>query len=110
MIWIFWLSSRPAIEPPSGLSYTVAAIAGHFALYAVLTVLLLFALSSASLTMRKLVVIAAAIASVYAISDEFHQSFVASRDASLADVAVDGLGILFSAVIWSVVWRRTETS
>jgi VanZ family protein len=49
----------------------------------------------------KSAVMLAVIAALYAIGDEFHQSFVPDREASLGDVAVDVLGAtVFVGVVW----------
>ncbi|MFO1094120.1 MAG: VanZ family protein [Planctomycetaceae bacterium] len=37
--------------------------------------------------------------SVFAISDEWHQSFVPDREGTVTDVLIDGLGILLSGMI-----------
>jgi VanZ family protein len=41
---------------------------------------------------------------LYAVSDEFHQSFVATRGASLVDVAIDSAGGVFSQIV--IMFRR----
>jgi VanZ family protein len=41
------------------------------------------------------------ITTLYAISDEWHQSFVPSRSASLSDVAIDACGAFFGA-FWTL--------
>lgn len=43
---------------------------------------------------------AAAIAIGYAISDEFHQTFVAGRQGSPRDVLIDSAGVLLAALLW----------
>ena len=61
---------------------------GHFSEYFIFTVLLVRALrndNGGEIEPRHLL-ISIAIASLYAISDEFHQSFVRSRSASAVDV------------------------
>lgn len=46
---------------------------------------------------------AAAIAIGYAVSDEFHQTFVDGRQGSPRDVAIDSAGVAIAAL---VMWRR----
>lgn len=110
MGWIFWLSSQEALPPPPGLSYSIAAIAGHLILYAILTALLLLALGSSRALDRKTVAIAALASFGYALSDEYHQSFVPGRDASLFDLFVDATGIAFTLTVWALGWKRFATS
>lgn len=110
MGWIFWLSSQQALPPPPGLSYTVAAVAGHFVLYAILTALLLFATGALRRLDRRTVVVVALAAFGYALSDEYHQSFVPGRVASAFDLLVDACGIAFTVTVWLYGWRRIATS
>ena len=53
--------------------------------------------------------ISIAIASLYAISDEFHQFFVRSRSASAVDVLIDMCGGI-SGIFWSHVRNRDKNS
>ncbi|MFH1908814.1 MAG: VanZ family protein [Chloroflexota bacterium] len=46
------------------------------------------------------------LAVLYASGDEFHQSFVAGRHASLVDVGVDALGAAIALAIWGWLSRR----
>jgi VanZ family protein len=106
MGWIFWLSSQQALPPPPGISYAVAAIVGHFILYAVLTFLLLIALGSPRKINTALAAATLSIALGYALSDEFHQSFVPGRDAAIFDLLIDALGVLFALTVWVIGWRK----
>ena len=45
---------------------------------------------------------AIALATLYAAGDEWHQSFVPSRGASLGDVMIDSLGAICGTIWWSV--------
>jgi VanZ family protein len=47
----------------------------------------------------------------YAASDEFHQSFVPSRTASLRDVTIDLCGATLAVLLyWSIAPRRAAES
>jgi VanZ family protein len=70
---------------------------GHVAGYLVLTLLLLRALRRSGVTAALPVAMAAALA--YAVSDEWHQSFVPGRGATAHDVAIDGIGIGLAALV-----------
>jgi VanZ family protein len=48
------------------------------------------------------------IVALYAASDEFHQAFVPSREASIRDVLLDTAGAIFAMlVLWGVRRRKT---
>jgi VanZ family protein len=47
-------------------------------------------------------IMAVAVGVLYAVSDEWHQSFVQGRDASLGDLSFDALG-----VVCGVIFRQT---
>jgi VanZ family protein len=86
---IFYLSAQPDPGPDVGSAGRVVA---HFSEYALLAALWIWALAP-SLGPRAILA-AAVISLLYAISDEYHQSFVPGRDADPVDVGVDGAGIL----------------
>jgi VanZ family protein len=88
MALIFYLSAQEAVGPDLPAWTRVVA---HAAEYAALATLWAWALWP-KLGVRALVA-AAAISLVYALSDEWHQSFVPGRDADPLDVAADTLGI-----------------
>lgn len=48
-------------------------------------------------------------ATLYAISDEWHQSFVPSRSASAVDVMIDACGAICGA-FWTLYWGTTHTT
>ena len=51
------------------------------------------------------------IATAYAATDEFHQSFVAGREGCLRDVFIDAVGACVGlGVVWLVLRWRTEVS
>jgi len=84
---------------------------GHFSEYFIFTVLLVRALrndNGGEIKSRHLL-ISIAIASLYAISDEFHQSFVRSRSASAVDVLIDMCGGI-SGIFWSHLRNRDKNS
>jgi VanZ family protein len=97
MALIFSLSAQESVGPDlPGFTRVIA----HFSEYALLTALWIWALAPA--LGRRALLAAAAISFLYAISDEFHQSFVPGRDSDPLDVAVDACGIAFALVLASV--------
>jgi VanZ family protein len=94
---IFALSARPDL-PDVGGSESVWDLlvkkGGHFLGYGLLAWLFYRALSqyfTPSMTLR---LVSAALAIVYGLTDEVHQTFVPDREGRLRDVAVDGVGAL----------------
>ena len=84
---------------------------GHFTEYFIFTVLLVRALrndNGGEIKARHLL-ISIAIASLYAITDEFHQSFVRSRSASAVDVLIDMCGGI-AGIFWSHLRNRNKHS
>ena len=74
---------------------------GHWSEYALLGLLLVRAVGGRFPLWQKnrQCIYALVIATLYAASDEWHQSFVPSRSASIIDVLIDSFGAL-CAVIW----------
>ena len=52
-----------------------------------------------NLKMSKKVIISLIIGVIYAISDEFHQSFIPDRSSSFFDVIIDTSGVIFGILI-----------
>ena len=69
---------------------------GHVIGYFVLTLLLVRALRRSGVAPA--VPVAAAVALVYAASDEWHQSFVPGRTATPRDVGIDAVGMALAAL------------
>jgi len=88
MALIFFLSAQESVGPPLPAFTRVVA---HFSEYALLAALWIWALAPA--LGRRALGAAAAIAFLYAISDELHQSQVPGRDSDPVDLLVDAVGI-----------------
>jgi VanZ family protein len=107
MAAIFYLSGQPDLPgPPEPLLDTLLKKGGHFVGYAVLAFLWWRALSRGRMTRRAALGTAFAITAAYAITDEFHQSFVPGRGPSPRDVLIDAAAAAAAlGVIW---WRDTQ--
>lgn len=90
MALIFILSAQPDLDSGLGTLDLVLRKLAHATEFALLTLLWAWALRPAT---RLNVPLAALIALVYAASDEFHQTFVAGRSGTPADVLIDALGV-----------------
>ena len=113
---IFYLSSLSGTEASQGLESGAVSWLGdlrsyavHIVLYAVLAALIQVALWGWSLELQlRWVIVAAVLASLFGISDEYHQSFVTGRSATLVDGLVDSIAAFASStLVWRlVVWYR----
>ena len=74
----------------------------HFTEYAILC----FLYSNTFLLKKKGIAAAAALSILYAVSDEFHQSFVSGRAAMVGDVCIDAAGALAAALLLAAVSFR----
>ena len=102
---------NPNISPGAiDLVQTLVRKGGHFTEYAILALLAFRATYGSPQNLRagnyyRAAGIALLIAAGYAASDEFHQSFVPSRTASIFDVLIDTCGA-FTALAIAVLWRK----
>lgn len=98
LLWatvIFTLSSIPTLPKVEIIWWDfLLKKTAHVIEYAILFSLLIRALQAK--TSPKLTIVAFIIAVVYALSDEFHQSFVPGRTARLTDVGFDTFGMLLA--------------
>jgi len=119
---IFYLSSlsqedagRPLESPVVSWLGVLRSYAAHLALYGVLASLVMGTIRSwspsASYQLRWMLAVAA-FATLYGVSDEYHQSLVPGRYASPLDMLVNGVGAATAALgvwllAWTVRWRRS---
>lgn len=89
------------VSPVFGPKTDVVNVAAHFTEYLVLGALLFTALRCTwpSASLGYLALAAVALASLYAVTDEFHQSFVPGRLCDPADWFTDTLGAALGAVL-----------
>ncbi|PIV10102.1 MAG: hypothetical protein COS49_02365 [Candidatus Portnoybacteria bacterium CG03_land_8_20_14_0_80_41_10] len=99
--FIFFLSEQPDLGfgLPRLWDFFLAKSA-HFLEYLFLTFLLIQALKEHQLTKKKILILAVVLAVGYAFSDEYHQSFILGRQASVRDILVDSLGVFL--ITWLV--------
>ncbi len=71
----------------------------HFGVYFLFAAAVCWAMTASKVTLSRAVWIAAAAAALYGLSDEFHQSFVAGRTATVGDWLADFLGGLSFALV-----------
>ena len=96
MMAIFYFSSQT--DPLPDLTTRVWDKLLHAGSYAVLAALFCRALLGEGMRPSMTLVAGVLLASAYGASDEYHQSFVAARDADFADWVVDTLGASIGAI------------
>jgi VanZ family protein len=102
---IIWLFPNTSPETLAVVHFITRKIA-HFTEYAILGFLAAraFRTSPQRRIKRRWFLICVALVVVYALLDEYHQSFVPSRTASIFDSMIDTAGGLTALLI---VWKRT---
>ena len=98
--FIFFVSSLPADDLP-GLFWG-QDILFHIFEYAILALFLNYAFKKStfsSLRKDKRLALVILFCLIYAVSDELHQQFVPGRISSIADLALDSIGILLGSLI-----------
>lgn len=107
-----WL--KPDISPETLASiHFIIRKCAHLSEYAILALLLLHASISMTNVKRSTWILYASVwvaCFLVAATDEFHQTFVASRDASAMDVIIDGAGAILGLLIAAVFARRFQQS
>ncbi|MEK6682742.1 MAG: VanZ family protein [Nitrospirota bacterium] len=98
---IFFLSSLSGSQTDRFYLFKNSDKVIHIVVYSVLCLLLnrAFFFTFKNSVKRYVPIIAIFISIVYAITDEFHQSFVPGRYASMDDIFADGIGAVISQII-----------
>ena len=98
---IFALSSQPSLPShPNGLVDFVLKKGSHAAEYGILAFLFWRALSKGKGACAATPYTSAFVLTVlYALSDEYHQTFVAGRNGRIGDVGVDALGAVLALLL-----------
>ncbi|HXI23516.1 MAG TPA: VanZ family protein [Pyrinomonadaceae bacterium] len=101
--WLFPTASDSTLQ----LVHLLIRKAGHLTEYAILAWLAAraFRTSSNELLRHRWFLVAFILIALYSLSDEFHQSFVPSRGASLHDCAIDSVGGLLALLF--LAWRHS---
>lgn len=98
---IYYLSAQPNLRTELGTIDLIGRKFVHMAEFGLLWLLWLRALGWS----RGAAIAAGAIAILYAIGDEYHQSFVDGRQGAPRDVLIDSAGVLLAALLWFRVPR-----
>ena len=100
-IEIFLFSSRTG-SSFSGITTNAYSIIYHFVVFFLFNFFLLNTIDGSKKIKLKTILIALVISTIYALSDEFHQSFILGRSCSLEDILTDMAGIPLSIIIYII--------
>jgi VanZ family protein len=104
MVLIFLASSIPGDRMPNAGQWDFSVKkGGHMTGYALLAVSLMHAQKKQA---NRAVYLALLACFLYALSDEYHQSFVFGRNATLVDVGIDMLGATLGLLVRAFLRRR----
>lgn len=107
---IFILSSLPSSHIPDyGNLDTLIKKGGHALGYGLLGLSYFYALPK-RLSKFYRVLTALLMAVLFALSDEYHQSFVQGRSSSLSDVLIDGFGATLALVLGSTYSSNSRSN
>jgi len=108
-IGIYYFSSLP--QPPFVLtSFQWQDKVLHLIAYLSYGITIAIAIHShQSFSLSKKVMIILMLGMIYALSDEFHQSFVPGRTSEIGDILADWIGITISAIIYRRILISTES-
>ncbi|HFD80159.1 MAG TPA: VanZ family protein [Gammaproteobacteria bacterium] len=103
---LFYLSHQPALDLP--MLFPGQDKLFHAGTYGLLGGLWLMAMPWNGGYRRHQVLLATLIASLYGISDEFHQSFVPGRTPEVADWLADTLGALLATTLLAILSHQVK--
>ena len=101
MVFIFVMSSQEQFPKTPGISTSALAVVAHLVLYGLLAFFFTIAIERDGRATRSTQLTAIALAVLYGLSDEFHQSFVPGRNSSALDLAVNSIGATIAVITWA---------
>lgn len=104
-IEIFYISSIPGSA--GGGKFPLIPPIYHFSVFFLFSFFLFFSIKGKKETKPRHAIFALFLSLIYAISDEFHQSFVPMRSPSLEDIFIDLTGISFSILISIFISKKS---
>ncbi len=110
MAFIFLMSSRSTVPQTPGVSSQIAAAASHVVVYGILAILIARSLSHVTDRFTIIAGSTLALSVAYGISDEFHQSFVPGRYATVEDVLFDAAGATIGLILYRLFVLRQSRS
>ncbi len=112
MLVIFAFSATPGKDLPNfNWADILVKKGGHMLGYGLLALSYLRGLRGKSDNDRRTSILAWGLAVLYAVTDEFHQSFVLGRHPSAMDVVIDGIGAAVLLFVWmqyDLRWKQNK--
>ena len=109
MMTLFYLSHQTGLDAPQPFAHSDKLY--HATAYGLLGGLLLLSLQpKAGGFSARQILVCVAIASLYAVSDEFHQSFIPGREADWLDWLADTVGALVACLFIAQLSRQKMSS
>jgi len=107
--FLLWLDPQESVATITTIHFALRKL-GHFAEYAILATLFWCALRGILIAFRSFVIAGFVLfaSTVFAASDEIHQSFVPSRTASPRDVMIDICGAAIALAICVALRGRSQ--
>lgn len=102
---IFIFSSIPNLKSNLEEDYILRKIA-HIFEFAILTFLFFRALRQEKISFVKMLIFSVIFSVFYALTDEYHQTFVLNRHGTLKDVGIDSVGIFIVGLIWYIKSKK----
>jgi len=98
MAAIFILSAIPDLKTDLKQDFLLRKIA-HMVEFGILCFLVVCALSKENLDIKKIIIYSIIFSLFYALTDEYHQTFIEGRQGTLRDVGIDSIGILIAGLV-----------
>jgi VanZ family protein len=110
MVLIFYLSSLTGQEVSQPFHPKPISWIGHIVLFATLAAFLQSAIRGWNFEINLRWVIALAMfSSLFGIFDEYHQSFVTGRQATIADALIDSISSIVTTILMWIFGRSTSS-
>ena len=93
----------------SNLFFIIRKLA-HFTEYFILGILFMNLFKEFNIVSKKKLIYCCLLCLLYAISDEFHQLFIGSRNGSIIDVLIDFIGSISGVLIYKLVQTKITLS
>ncbi len=101
---IFFFSHQPGLASGFGSFWDFfLRKTAHIFEFAVLTFLLIRNLEERNLKFKKALALSFILATLFAVSDEYHQTFISAREGKISDIGIDALGIIIAG--W-ISWKE----